>query len=487
MRQYPFSLNGRITRCQSVRHLVKAKIVYALTATNHWSSTEYNQNNAWNVNFNNGNQNNNNKYNSNVVRAVAALGDEDIEIMIEAYEDCCKNKKTSEQCTLYRLRYEEDLVRLASEIKTRTYRPTTSITFVVTRPKLREIFAANFRDRIVQHYATLRIEPLLERRFIENGNVSFNCRKGFGTMRATKRLKSMMRLEGANVVAKFDVCSFFMSVDIDVLWQLLEPFIRQNYKGADLDTLLWLLKIIIYHRPQEDCERHGKLWLWQELPTEKSLFSNRQGVGMPIGNITSQLLANFYMSYFDEWAIEQLDNREWSYIRFVDDFVVVGKDTKSIMAFYDRAKVWLAENLHLKLHEKKIYIQPVRHGVKFVGSVVRANRIYLSNTTYAHLYDVMVTAERQCQHYDPRAMEVLMPSINSLFGFTRHCDSFNRRMKLVRKLRRFYRYLQFDRHYRVVKIKKQYKLTNLLQQQYELQVQLNKARDSRDYRGKTIP
>ena len=96
---YLSSLNGHATG--RTRRLVRNRLVRASSATNHWSSTENNQNNAWNVNFNNGNTNNNNKYNSNVVRAVAALTDEDILSIVDAYNDCCRHKMTSMQCTLF--------------------------------------------------------------------------------------------------------------------------------------------------------------------------------------------------------------------------------------------------------------------------------------------------------------------------------------------------------------------------------------------------
>ena len=164
--------NGRVTGpLPSVKDLVKNKIVHPITASRYWSSSENSQNNSWNVNFSNGNFNNNNKYNSNMVRAVAALNDKYVEGWFDALDDCCAKKKTSSQCVMYRLIWHEDLLDLAREVYERTYRPTTSTCFIVTRPKLREVFAANFRDRIVQHWLCLRLEPLFEARFVEHGNV----------------------------------------------------------------------------------------------------------------------------------------------------------------------------------------------------------------------------------------------------------------------------------------------------------------------------
>ena len=166
--------NGYSTGVSSIDALVKRKLACALR-----SSTENSQNNAWNVNFNDGNTNNNNKYNSNSVRAVAAL-DEEIKIgWIDAFDDCCAKKKSSPQCNAYRIDYEFDLWMLIASVYQRNYAPSISTCFMVTHPKLREIFAAHFRDRIVQHWIIIRLEPLFEKRFIAQGNVSFNGRNTY--------------------------------------------------------------------------------------------------------------------------------------------------------------------------------------------------------------------------------------------------------------------------------------------------------------------
>ena len=142
------------------------------------SSSEYTETNAWNQQPSSGQtNNNNNKANGYQVRPVVALSEERVKGWIEAFNQCCSNKMTSEQCVLYRL-HDTDLLRLMEECESYSYTPSTSICFCVTRPKLREIFAANFRDRIVQHWICMRIEPLFERRYAAMGDVTWNCRKG---------------------------------------------------------------------------------------------------------------------------------------------------------------------------------------------------------------------------------------------------------------------------------------------------------------------
>ena len=353
--------------------VVRSKIIHALTAG---SVTENSATNAWNLNFSNGTLNNNNKNNTNVVRAVCALGEKEIDGWVDAYFDCISNKRTAPQCDRYRTNYEEDLWRLMNEVYNRTYQPSKSLCFVVTRPRLREIFAASFRDRIVQHWIVRRIDPLFEERFRAQGDVSFNCRKGYGSMKAVERLAAHFEEVSQGYsreawVGKFDIKSFFMSIDKNVLFDLLIPFVKERYKGDDIDTLLWLIDITIRHCPQKLCERRSRPVMWERLAKSKSLFNAPDHVGLAIGNITSQIIANFYLSFFDEWMNAQCAENGARYIRFVDDWAVVAQDKGFIIRLYKSAGEWLKTNLHLQLHTDKFYLQPVTHGVKFVGQVIK--------------------------------------------------------------------------------------------------------------------
>ena len=194
--------------------LVKNKVVRIMT-----SSSEYTETNAWNQQPSSGQtNNNNNKANGYQVRPVVALSEGRVKGWIEAFNQCCSNKMTSEQCVLYRL-HDTDLLRLMEECESYSYTPSTSICFCVTRPKLREIFAANFRDRIVQHWICMRIEPLFERRYAAMGNVTWNCRKGKGVRLAVNALRCDILEVSCNYtrrayVGRFDVAAFFMNIDI---------------------------------------------------------------------------------------------------------------------------------------------------------------------------------------------------------------------------------------------------------------------------------
>ncbi len=501
-----YQLNGRVTR--GATRLVNQNLAHALTSANFWSSSENNSNNSWNVNFaSSGNSNNNNKYNSNAGRAVAALDDREKASVMEAYNDCCRDKMGSPDCVEFRL-HAEEIIDLALSVKTRTYEPGLSDTFIVTRPKLREIFAAHFKDRIVQHWICLRLIPLFEERFYSMGNVSYNCRKGFGTLAARMRLyddihahwseeaqrlqkldvvkylrgldanhawESLKQLGTEKYVGKFDISSYFMSIDINVLWQYLKPFIEEKYQGDDKDTLLYLTEKTIFHRPQNRCVRKGNLDLWRYLPKSKSLFGKDDHTGMAIGNLTTQTLCNFYLSFFDEWLLARIaslgyDDPTAHYIRFVDDFVLHSMPVQHVTLLHKEAAQWLQQHLHLRLHPDKVYIQPQRHGVAYVGGILMPGRVYIVNRTVGAMrwqvrkmeyLCVRIMKEGVCENR-LRLLNEIVSSVNSYSGFLVHGATYKIQKDTMYSTHYFWKVGYMWKNLSVVRVRKKYRLRNWL-------------------------
>lgn len=405
------------------------------------SSTENNSTACWNANFPSFTTNTNNKYNTNVVRAVAALDESVKEGWIEAFHDCCRKKYTSHNCNAYRATdYESDLWVLLYDVYNRTYQPGKSICFCVKRPKVREIFAASFRDRIVQHWISLRLIPLFEQRHIRLGDRSYNCRVGYGTSYAVGSLVRDIELLSENYtkdawVAKIDVRSFFMSIDVGILWNLLKPFIIENYKGDDIDTLLYLSEVTLWHRPQDNCERKGDLSLWDILPPHKSLFGNREGIGMAIGNITSQIWANFYMSYFLEEIMPWVESVGGRIGEFVDDFSFVAPRKEDCLEFRAKACAILKKLLNLTLNNDKFYIQHVSRGVSFVGQSIKPGRRHVSRKTMGDLVNSLRRLETECRMAadggDMERVRQAVSSVNSYFGFTAETNDHRMKMRHV--------------------------------------------------------
>lgn len=460
---HPLSLNGRVTAQDVVRK--RAAHASSLDASN-----------AWNLHGGNGQvNNNNNKNNSRAVRAVVALGDEEKEGWVDAYFDCLKRKLRAKQCGEYRTDFEEDLWRLIGEVHDRTYQPSEAFCFIVTRPRTREIFAAAFRDRIAQHWITLRLEPLLERRFRSQGDVSFNCRKGYGSMRAVQTAKEHIERVSERYtrdawIGKIDISGFFMSIDKDIMLSKLLPFIRENYQGDDLDTFLWLTEVTIRHQPQLYCERRSPLWMWNDLPDNKSLFTMPEGKGMAIGNITSQLLANFYLSFFDEFVIEECSYSKAGYVRFVDDALIIANDKQFIIDLRAKSAQWLKKHLKLTLHKDKFYLQPATHGVKFVGCVIKPGRIYTANRTLGNMTKRVKQTNGICRDIVENGPKVEnlkllrrhVCSLNSYMGFCVHNFTFNCRRKMFSDVPYFWKCCNIQRRFSVVKVKKKYSYESLL-------------------------
>ena len=234
--------------------------------------------NAWYVNMNNGNVNTNNKTNAGRVRPVSAtdkpIYDIPLSSIVHAFDVCCKNKRNTDDCIEFSFEYDTDLVAVWDAIRYGRYEPDYSKCFIRKKPVLREIFASAYVDRVIQHWADLRLDPILEERFQAQGNVSKNCRIGEGALSAVTYLNGMIMEVSENYtkdayIFKGDFKSFFMSMSKSLLWEMIDLFIRDNYKGDDIECLLYILRTVIFHQPQHKCYRKSPLHLWDELPHEK--------------------------------------------------------------------------------------------------------------------------------------------------------------------------------------------------------------------------
>jgi RNA-directed DNA polymerase len=184
------------------------------------------------------------------------------------------------------------------EINDGTYRPGRSLAFIVNKPVKREIFAADFRDRVVHHLIVNKINHLFEREFIHD---SYACRVGRGTHFGINRVDRFIRRETANYareawILKLDIKGFFMSIDRGLLFARLETFLRERYTGSDREIVIDLCRKVIFADPARNCFVRGSWRDWDGLPPDKSLFSAREGCGLPIGNLTSR----------DAWASRSL-------------------------------------------------------------------------------------------------------------------------------------------------------------------------------------
>ena len=173
--------------------------------------------------MNNGNVNNNNKDNNNYVWPVRSDNDSlrlfSFENIYKNYLRCRKNKRNTVNALKFEINCEENLIDLKQELDMGSYYPSRSVCFMATKPKLREIFAADFRDRIVHHILVDYLEKIWEPKFIFD---SYACRKGKGIHSGVKRLHGFLRKVSCNgsrpaFYMQLDIKNYFMSIDKDIL------------------------------------------------------------------------------------------------------------------------------------------------------------------------------------------------------------------------------------------------------------------------------
>lgn len=346
----------------------------------------------------------------------------------EAYLDCRKKKRNTINATKFEVDFECNLVRLMNEVNSRTYFPSRSIAFVVTRPRYREIFAADFRDRVIHHYIGLRIVPILEK--VMNDR-SFSCRKDKGTLSGINQLKEDMKDCSCGYtkdcyVAKCDIQGFFMSISRSMAAKKIDELIIKNYDGDDKEDLRWLAYITITNAPEKNCIMQSSKIMWKYIPPHKSLFTNGSDMGLPIGNLPSQLIANYIVDVID-WAVEK-ENIEIIYHgRYVDDMYLISTDKESIFKAMRSIRFEL-KVLNLTLHPFKFYMQHYSKGIQFTGTIIKPGRSYTIKRT-VHSFEDSIKALERASTID--TIYHAACKVNSYLGSMIHNDTYAIRRRIL--------------------------------------------------------
>lgn len=285
------------------------------------------------------------------------------EELVLAYYDCRRRKRNTASARRFEVDMESNLLDLFDELQAGTYRPGRSICFVVTRPKAREVWAADFRDRIVHHLLYSRIGPGIERSFIAD---SCACIPGRGTLYAGKRLEAKIRSQTQNwsrpgFYLKCDLANFFVAIDKRVLGRQLvarvtDPWWRQ------------LALQVLMHDPRENYDVRSPAHLFNRVPQHKRLTAQPAHLGLPIGNLSSQFFANVYLDALDQFCKHELGAKH--YIRYVDDFVLLHDSPQQLNEWLHRIEQFLP-SLGARLNPTKTILQPIDRGVDFVGHVIK--------------------------------------------------------------------------------------------------------------------
>jgi retron-type reverse transcriptase len=283
---------------------------------------------------------------------------------VQAYFDCRQNKRNSASALAFEQDLERNLGKLYDDLQDGSYKPGRSICFVITRPKPREVWAADFRDRIVHHLFYNRIAPRFYASFIAD---SCACIPERGTLYAARRLESKIRSITLNwgrpaYYLKLDLANFFVSINKRIVGEQIAAKIPEPW-------WLQLAQTILFHDPRQDFELRGTPELLQLVPAHKRLTNQPFYLGLPIGNLSSQFFANIYLDALDQFVKHQLKAKH--YIRYVDDFVLLHESAQWLNNALAKIEEFLPTRLGVQLNPKKTILQPVDRGVDFVGQVIK--------------------------------------------------------------------------------------------------------------------
>lgn len=339
--------------------------------------------------------------------------------LFQAYYDCRKAKRNTWNAIKFEENLERNLMDLYYELKDGTYVIGKSICFVVTKPKVREVWAADFRDRIVHHLLYNRYSKKFHNSFIHD---SYACIPNKGTLKASLRTERFMRSVSQNYTKeswflKADIANFFVSIDKTILERLLMKKITNQW---------WmnLTRQILFHNPKDNVFIKSSHELLSKVPPHKSLLNSPKDFGLPIGNLSSQFFANIYLNELDQYMKHTLNMKY--YLRYVDDIVIFSNSPKELNDVYDKMKEFVSLHLSLKFHDKKKELNVIECGVNFVGYIIKPYRKYIRRST---INNMKIS-------FHNKSPEDIIKTINSYFGLLRAVNGYKERLGISRILGR---------------------------------------------------
>lgn len=372
-------------------------------------------------------------------------------LMLDLYAAfiCAKRHKAKKPYVLHFERnLKENIESLCDDLWTRRYKPEPSTCFVIQRPKKREVFAAQFRDRIVHHLYYNYTHELFERTFIQD---TYSCIPGRGTHYGIDRMTQHIRQESHNwqrpcYALKIDIRGYFMHINrirlLDIATASLTKMADHQANGGmkwrdviDIDFILWLTHEIVLLDPTDGCRRVGNPSEWDDVDASKLMANAPADCGMPIGNLTSQLFSNVYMNPFDQMVKRLLHFLHYG--RYVDDSATISSDRQRLTDAIPVMRDFLKDELCLDMHMGKTQIIDVRYGVEFLGAFIKPYRTYICNRSLSRIRHEAADVRHMGRGQAFR-------TVNSLLGVMSHYSSYNLRREIFMQ-DHILRYGTFDR------------------------------------------
>jgi retron-type reverse transcriptase len=276
--------------------------------------------------------------------------------LLGAWREFTRNKKSKKDVQEFELNLMSNIISLHLDLQTKTYTHGPYQAFKISDPKPRDIHKALVRDRLLHHAIYRILYHHFNSKFVFD---SYSCRLNKGTHKAILRFHKFGRQVSRNNkrtcwVLKCDVRKFFASINHEVLIKILK-------KHEHDPDIIWLLERVI-----------------------ESFHSTKLGQGLPLGNLTSQLLVNIYLNELDQFMKHKLKVKY--YVRYADDFVVMSHDRGYLEEKLKQINIFLETKLKLNLHPDKVYIKTMASGVDFLGWVHFPNYRVLRTTTKRRMF-----------------------------------------------------------------------------------------------------
>ena len=302
-----------------------------------------------------------------------------------------RGKRSKKDVAEFELNLEDNIFCLHEELVAGRWKPDPYIEFYVQDPKLRKIHKASVRDRVLYQAVYATLYQIFDKHFIHD---SYSSRDKKGTHRGVKRFEGFARKATENhtragFALKCDIRKFFDSIDHDVLISIIKRKVR------DEKFLGLIIRIV------------------------KS-FSVTEGKGLPLGNVTSQVLANIYFNEFDQYVKHVL--KIVYYIRYCDDFVLLGNSREFLENSIPRIGLFLYEKLKLELHPRKVIMRKIHHGVDFLGYVSLPHYRVLRTRTRRRMIR-KITEIVRLKKSGTVSLETFKQTLMSYAGMLGHCKS----------------------------------------------------------------
>lgn len=263
-----------------------------------------------------------------------------LENLLISWQEFLRGKRKRKDVAKFSIKFMDNILKLHAELVSKEYRHGSYYAFKVNDPKPRDIHKAKVKDRIVHHAIYRVLSPYFDTKFVYD---SYSCRIDKGTHRAINRFRNLAWKVSKNDsktvwILKCDIRKFFANIDHQVLKNILKKYLGDN-------NITWLLGNVI-----------------DSFHTGENL-----GIGLPLGNVTSQIFINIYMNELDQFIKRELKVRY--FVRYADDFVILHRDKRYLVKLIPKISEYLEKELKLSLHRDKVFVKTLSSGIDFLGWV----------------------------------------------------------------------------------------------------------------------